>query len=83
MQLGGEVNLNELLAPPEDEGLGTDASAVVHASSRDSLQCQQAVMRRLGKSHKLMQAKEEFPVSNVLNLKNCIGKIEKQLSLLA
>ena len=75
-------DLQNCLLTPEDEGLGTDEEAFVCAPSRDSIQCQQAVMGRLGKSHRLMQAMEEFWVSNILELKNCIGKMEKQLTRL-
>ena len=61
--VGEEVSLDKLVAAPEDEGAGTDAEAVVCALSRDSVQHEQAVMGQLGKSHKMMQAMEEFQVS--------------------
>ena len=79
---GGQVSLGELIAPPEDEGLGTDAESVVCAS-RDSIQHQEEVMGQLGWSHKLMQATEEFQVcSMMLELKNCVSETEKQLTSL-
>ena len=37
--VGRQVSLDELVAPPEVEGLGVDAEVAVSASSRDGVQC--------------------------------------------
>ena len=78
--VGGQTSLGELVAPPEDKGLGTDAEAVVCDPSRDSVQWWQVVIGQSAKSHELLQAMEEFQISNILDVRNWIGKMGKQPS---
>ena len=77
------MSLDELVRPSEDEGIGMDADAVVRVSSRNSVQCQQAVMVRLGRGLKMRGETEKFQASHICDLKQRIEKLERALVTLS
>ena len=77
------MSLDELVRPSEDEGIGMDADAVVRVSSRNSVQCQQAVMGRLGRGLDESKEMETFQMNNLCDLKQRMKKLERASVTLA